>query len=137
MTQPSAYRPDQYNAGRTDNRYGAGPQPTSTPTTSAPSTNGGWAAATVIFFWPLAFAAFSRALSIPMLWSQGRHAEAHEASATVARLGKIAVIVGIVLMILVGVLYAVALSSIDDAANSVRPFSDYSSLSSPYSSGGN
>lgn len=126
MTTPS-YRHDQFNPGHTDNRYGE-----SAPV-AAPSTNGGWAATTIIFFWPLAFVAFSRALSVPMLWAQGRHHEAQEASESVARLGKIALVTGIVLMILAGMFYAFLIYSV---STDVQPLNRYPDLSS-YSSGGN
>ncbi|MBT0567415.1 CD225/dispanin family protein [Williamsia sp. CHRR-6] len=81
------------------------------PPASAPKTNGGWAAATLIFFWPLAFMAFSRALSVPMLWSQGRYAEAEAASHSVARLGKIALTLWIILVAAFIVLYVVAFAA--------------------------
>lgn len=133
MTNPGTYRPDQYTYAP-ENRYGAdtaaGP--------IAPRTNGGWAAATLVFFWPLAFVAFSRALSVPMLWAEGRYQEAQDASASVARLGKIAVIIGIVLTVLLVLFYVVViLMAVNDAATSVPHVSvpTYPDLPS-YSSGG-
>lgn len=68
--------------------------------TAAPTANGAWAVAALIFFWPLAFVAFSRSLSVPMLLAQGRVAEAHAASNSVARLGKIAVVCGLIAVVL-------------------------------------
>ena len=41
------------------------------PSTSCPPSNMGWAAAALLFFWPLAFASFSNAGSVATLWLSG------------------------------------------------------------------
>lgn len=78
----------------------------------APKANGGWAVTALLFFWPLAFVAFSRALSVPTLLALGRVQEAQEASDAVARLGKIAVVLGVAIGVLVVVAEVVVLRDI-------------------------
>jgi hypothetical protein len=114
VSNPGTYRPDQYS-NPTENLYGGNSY--TPPQVAAPPTNGGWAAATILFFWPLSFVAFSRALSVPMLWAEGRHEEAYDASASVARLGKIALGIGILLTVLVIVLYVIGIVALSDAAS--------------------
>lgn len=103
------------------------PAPQAPPAQAAPpKTNGGWAIATVIFFWPLAFVAFSRALSVPMLWSTGQHDAARDASNSVARLGKISLIIGILLVVLIVVLEIAVFSSISSTPTPTYPSSEFS-----------
>lgn len=124
MTNPGTFRPDQFAYGAPENRYGAPAAPAQTAS-HAPQANGGWAAATLIFFWPLAFLAFSRALSVPTLWSEGRYDEAREASASVARIGKIATAIGILVGLGV-VAYGIAsMWVLTDADASLRNSSGY------------
>ncbi|MDG3010250.1 CD225/dispanin family protein [Rhodococcus sp. D2-41] len=54
-----------------------------------PPTNAGWAVAAVVFFWPLAFSAFTHSSNVFPLWSRGDHAGAQYASDRAKTLGKI------------------------------------------------
>lgn len=75
-----------------------------------PASNTGWAAAALVFFWPLAFAAFNHAARVYPLWSMGDHAGAQYASAQAKRLGKIALFVWVVLIVLMVVFYIVVIA---------------------------
>jgi hypothetical protein len=55
-----------------------------------PPTNAGWAVAAVIFFWPLAFAAFNHSSSVFPRWSLGDYQGAQYASDRTKQLGKYA-----------------------------------------------
>lgn len=68
--QPPSYPQQQY-----------GPPP-------LPPTNAGWAAAALIFFWPLAFSAFNHSSSVFPRWSLGDYQGAHYASERTKQLGK-------------------------------------------------
>lgn len=59
-----------------------------------PSSNVGWAVITVVFFWPLAFAAFSNALKVFPRWYNGDLDGARAASARARTLGIIALCLG-------------------------------------------
>ncbi|GAA1457215.1 CD225/dispanin family protein [Williamsia maris] len=85
----------------------------------APKANGGWAVAALLFFWPLAFVAFSKALSVPTLLALGRVQEAQEASDSVVRLGKIALVCGIAIGVVAVVLQVVVLSEVT-ATSTIR-----------------
>lgn len=80
-----------------------------------PPSNGGWAAASLLLFWPLAFVALSRAFEVYPLWAQGRQAEAEAASASVRRLGIISLAVfGILIgLYVVAIVLIIAFSSSD------------------------
>lgn len=65
-----------------------------------PPTNAGWAVVAVIFFWPLAFTAFTASSNVTRLWLMGDHAGAQAASEQAKRMGKIALIVLAVLVVL-------------------------------------
>ncbi|MGW0043089.1 CD225/dispanin family protein [Rhodococcus sp. NPDC003348] len=54
-----------------------------------PPSNAGWAVAALIFFWPLAFSAFTHAVDVYPLWAGGDPAGARDASERVRRLGQI------------------------------------------------
>ncbi|AVZ40420.1 MULTISPECIES: CD225/dispanin family protein [unclassified Dietzia] len=54
-----------------------------------PPSNIGWAVASILFFWPLAFVAMTRASDVYPLWAAGHHAEAEAASASAKKLGLI------------------------------------------------
>ena len=58
-----------------------------------PPSNVGWAVASILFFWPLAFVAMTRAMQVYPLWQAGRHAEAEASSATAKKLGAISLAV--------------------------------------------
>ncbi len=73
-----------------------GPAPaTSTPAPPAeanparPPSNAGWAVASLLFFWPLAFASFTHAFEVYPRWASGDPAGAREASDQARRLGQI------------------------------------------------
>ena len=85
----------------------------------APKANGGWAVTALLFFWPLAFVAFSKALSVPTLLALGRVQEAQEASDSVARPGKIALVCGIAIAVLVVVVQVVVLRDMAAASTSL------------------
>lgn len=77
------------------------PAPTSvTGPPKPPPTNVGWAVASVIFFWPLAFSAFTNALNVTQFWLTGQYDRAQESSDRAKLLGKIALLTGLVLLFL-------------------------------------
>ncbi|WP_010540871.1 CD225/dispanin family protein [Dietzia alimentaria] len=78
-----------------------------------PPSNVGWAVASIVFFWPLAFVAMTRALEVYPLWAAGRHAEAEAASATAKKLGMIslAVIAAFFVLYVVFIIVMVGLAS--------------------------
>lgn len=77
------------------------PAPTSlTGPPKPPPTNVGWAMASVIFFWPLAFSAFTNALNVTQFWLTGQYDRAQESSDRAKLLGKIALLTGLVLLFL-------------------------------------
>jgi hypothetical protein len=63
--------------------------------------------ASLLFFWPLSFSAFTHAFNVYPLWSRGDLAGAREASARVRRLGQISLWLGVSLLLALGVLYTV------------------------------
>ncbi|QDQ93046.1 CD225/dispanin family protein [Rhodococcus sp. WB9] len=63
--------------------------------TPPPPSNVGWAVAAVVFFWPLAFAAFSNALNVFPRWSTGDLDGALAASKRARTLGIIALSIGV------------------------------------------
>ncbi|MUM19121.1 CD225/dispanin family protein [Mycobacterium sp. CBMA271] len=65
-----------------------------------PPTNVGWAVAAVVFFWPLAFSAFTNALNVTQFWLTGQYDRAQESSDRAKLLGKIALLTGLVLLFL-------------------------------------
>ncbi|MCM3894172.1 CD225/dispanin family protein [Gordonia sputi] len=81
------------------------------PSTSCPPSNMGWAAAALLFFWPLAFAAFSNAGSVATLWLSGDRVGAQHASDQAKKLGKYSLIAFAVLFVLSIVLYVVVIAS--------------------------
>ncbi|MBJ7289588.1 CD225/dispanin family protein [Williamsia sp.] len=131
MTQPDPKQPDPYaTESFTGDPYAQNPYPASQPqygggyaqpqqfTPAPPSANGGWAVAAIVFFWPLAFVAVSRAFSVYPLWAQGRYAEAEAASATVKRLGVISLIIiaALIVLYIVVVIIAVAVGVSSDSS---------------------
>ncbi|MCJ0901962.1 CD225/dispanin family protein [Rhodococcus sp. ARC_M6] len=73
-----------------------------------PPVNAGWAVASLLFFWPLAFAAFTHAFNVYPLWADGDVAGSRYASDRVKRLGQISLIIAGALLLLVCILYAIA-----------------------------
>ncbi|MDX2356141.1 CD225/dispanin family protein [Dietzia sp. PP-33] len=78
-----------------------------------PPSNVGWAVASIVCFWPLAFVAMTRALDVYPLWAAGRHAEAEAASASAKRLGviSIAIVAALVALYVVFIFVMVGLAS--------------------------
>lgn len=72
-----------------------------------PPTNIGWAVASLLFFWPLAFAAFTHALDVYPRWASGDPAGAQEASERARRLGQISLWLFGGLLLLFLIVYAV------------------------------
>ncbi|MFC9788383.1 CD225/dispanin family protein [Rhodococcus sp. NPDC127528] len=72
-----------------------------------PPSNAGWAVASLLFFWPLAFAAFTHAFNVFPLWASGEAQAARDASDRVRRLGQISLWIAGVLLLLLAVVYAV------------------------------
>ena len=95
-------------------------QPTAmSPAGPPPPSHAGWAVAAILFFWPLAFAAFNHLHDIYPRWAMGDYQGAQEASDRVKSLGKIAlwIFVGffIVFAVLYGVIIAAAISAVGNA----------------------
>lgn len=94
-----------------------------------PKSNIGWAVASIIFFWPLAFSAFNHATSVYPRWAAGDHAGAQHAAEQAKRLGAISLIVWAVLCVLLVVFYVVVIGwAISNAAD--IPTSTYPTYSS-------
>ncbi|MFC9516774.1 CD225/dispanin family protein [Nocardiaceae bacterium NPDC056970] len=103
----------QYPSAPVPGQYGGQPQP--------PASNAGWAVASIIFFWPLAFAAFNHLHSIFPKWSMGDYQGAQYASERVKTLGKISlgIFVGlVVLYILFIIILVVATANSVDTSSS-------------------
>ena len=87
--------------------------PTQTPPAAhrpgPPPHNVGWAVAAVLFFWPLAFSAFSHALNVYPLWAAGNYAGAQYASDRVRRLGQLSLWIAGGLLLLFAIFYAIFL----------------------------
>lgn len=78
-----------------------GPPPPSVARPAVPPpSNVGWAVASVVFFWPLAFSAFTNALNVTHFWITGQYDRAQESSDRAKLLGKIALLTGLVLLFL-------------------------------------
>lgn len=84
-------------------------QPTGPVLTPPPPVNAGWAVATLLFFWPLSFSAFSHAFNVYPLWASGNVAGAQYASDRVRRLGQLSLWICGGLVLLFFVLYAILL----------------------------
>lgn len=65
-----------------------------------PKSNIGWAVAAIVFFWPVAFSAFTHSSNVYRLWSMGDMAGAQYASERAKRLGQISILVFVVLSVL-------------------------------------
>ncbi|MCJ0904162.1 CD225/dispanin family protein [Rhodococcus sp. ARC_M6] len=116
---PQAPSAEQYPSGQ----YAAPQQYSAAPTYAAPQfgppkSNAGWAVASIIFFWPVAFAAFNHLHDIYPKWAMGDHQGAQYASDRVKKLGQISlgIFVGLIVLyfIFIIVIFAVAGSSIDN-----------------------
>ena len=91
-----------------------------------PPQNTGWAVAALIFFWPLAFSAFSHAAKVYPLWATGDYAGAQAASASAKRLGRIALLVWAIFVVALIVFYVVIFAAAMSAMNDLPSYSDYS-----------
>ncbi|MEC3916337.1 CD225/dispanin family protein [Nocardia sp. CDC160] len=91
------------------------PEATAAPATSQPPTpvrppnNIGWAVASLLLFWPLSFSAFTHALNVFPLWSEGDVEGARYASHRARYLGILSLWIGGALFVLFAVLYIVGL----------------------------
>ncbi|RVW06609.1 CD225/dispanin family protein [Rhodococcus spongiicola] len=90
----------------------APPPPPSGPAESRqppapPPTNAGWAVATLVAFWPLAFSAFSNAFEVYPRWARGDYAGARSASNRVRRLGQLSLWLLGGILVLVVIAYVV------------------------------
>ena len=65
------------------------PPPEASPQEPPPPVHAGWAVASLLFFWPLSFSAFSHAFNVYPLWARGDFAGARAASDRVRRLGQL------------------------------------------------
>lgn len=72
-----------------------------------PPSNIGWAVASLLAFWPLSFSAFTHALNVFPLWSEGNAEAARCASDRARRLGILAMCIAGGLFLLFAVLYAI------------------------------
>ncbi|MCJ0907100.1 CD225/dispanin family protein [Rhodococcus sp. ARC_M6] len=91
-----------------------------------PRPNVGWAVAAVVFFWPLAFSAFTHALSVYPLWASGDHAGAQRAADRTKKLGVISLVVWFVMTVAVFGAYVVLMSWIlSNPSNSRRTFASF------------
>jgi hypothetical protein len=78
-----------------------------TATTAAPPSNAGWAVASALFFWPLAFAAFTHAFNVYPLWARGDIDGARDASERARRLGQISLWLAGALLLLFAIIWIV------------------------------
>ena len=87
----------------------APPQAASTQSSPEPPppVHAGWAVASVLFFWPLSFAAFTHAFNVYPLWARGDVAGAQAASDRVRRLGQISLWLAGALLLLLAIGYTV------------------------------
>ncbi|TQF73884.1 CD225/dispanin family protein [Rhodococcus spelaei] len=132
MTEPDTSSPTPYYGAPAYPQYqqpatgqqpvpGQPPMPGPAPQYGAPMlppTNAGWAAAAVIFFWPLAFAAFNHSSSVYPKWALGDYQGAQYASDRTKQLGKIALGVFAGLFVLFILFYIVVIIVAVNAANS-------------------
>ncbi len=75
-----------------------------------PASNAGWAAAALLFFWPLAFAAFNHSSRVYPLWATGDYAGAQHAPDRAKSLGKTSLLLWVVFFVLMMVLYGVVIA---------------------------
>lgn len=88
-----------------------------------PPQNTGWAVVAVLFFWPVAFSAFSHSAKVYPLWAMGDYAGAETASAKAKRLGKIALVVWVVVTVVFIALYAAIFATAMSTLNEVPTYS--------------
>ncbi|WP_454557265.1 CD225/dispanin family protein, partial [Salmonella enterica] len=86
-------------------QYSATQQYSAAPTYAAPQygppkSNAGWAVASILFFWPIAFAAFNHLHDIYPKWAMGDHQGAQYASERVKKLGQISLLIAVICWVL-------------------------------------
>jgi hypothetical protein len=86
---------------------GADLRPPPTPASAPPPVNAGWAVASLLFFWPLSFAAFTHAFNVYPLWAGGDVAAARDASDRVRRLGQLSLWLAGGLLLLFAIAYTI------------------------------
>jgi hypothetical protein len=101
--QPYGYQP----YGTPYPPYGSQYAPSGQP----PPGHLGWAITAILFFWPLAIAAFINYSRVESRWYRGDPAGAQQASDAVKRYGIIALCVGLAIMVLYIILFASAFVS--------------------------
>lgn len=72
-----------------------------------PASNAGWAVVSLVFFWPLAFAAFNHAFEVYPLWATGDVEGARSASRRVRWLGQLSLWIAGGLLLLAVILYTI------------------------------
>ena len=82
-----------------------------------PKSNSGWAAATIIFFWPLAFAAFNHSARVYPLWATGDYTGAEHASDRTKRLGKTALWIFVILNAMLIAFYILMIAMVAGAGD--------------------
>jgi len=92
-----------------------------------PKSNIGWAVAALIFFWPLAFSAFTHATNVYPLWAAGDHTGAQHAAERAKKLGMVSLIAWAVSCVLLVVFYVVVIrwaisSAADIPASTYTPY---------------
>ncbi|MGC0362913.1 MFS family permease [Rhodococcus sp. 27YEA15] len=119
-----SYQTEQYPS---QTQYGGGQQYPAAPSYAAPQyataqppkSNAGWAVASILFFWPVAFAAFNHLHDIYPKWAMGDHHGAQYASERVKKLGQIAVAVFVVGMVVFVIGYAILVALLISTANDI------------------
>lgn len=110
-------QPDQGQAGYGQAGYGQAGVSAGPP--AIPPTNAGWAVASVIFFWPVAFSAFTHSSNVTRLWLMGDYAGSYAASERVRSLGRTALFVWLGLMAAFVVFYIVLIAALVSTASQV------------------
>lgn len=72
-----------------------------------PPSNVGWAVAAIVFFWPLAFSAFTHALNVQPAWAVGDYARALYSAERARKLGLLSIGIWVALFALFIVFYIV------------------------------
>ena len=110
---PTAAGPPPEPAGPPPEPAGPPPEPgvapSGAPRPAPPPHNAGWAVVSLLFFWPLAFSAFTHAFNVYPLWAAGNIAEAQHASDRVRRLGQLSLWIFGGLLLLGVILYTIIL----------------------------
>lgn len=120
MSQPNYPNSGDYGQQPSYSSYPASPQQGYTQQgyqyaahpAGPPPSNAGWAVATILFFWPLAFVAFNHLHAIYPRWAMGDHQGAQEASDRVKTLGKIALGIFLGFFVCFAVLYGVLIATV-------------------------